>query len=63
MHSLTFFFNFSPLVGSPIQQFYSKKSVFMTGATGFLGKGKYFIMKIESLAIKWMMIQQKKTTR
>lgn len=24
--------------GSPIQQFYRKKSVFMTGATGFLGK-------------------------
>jgi hypothetical protein len=25
---------------SPMQQFYYKKSVFMTGATGFLGKGK-----------------------
>lgn len=28
-------------VGTPIQQFYTKKSVFMTGATGFLGKGGY----------------------
>lgn len=25
---------------SPMQQFYQKKSVFMTGATGFLGKGE-----------------------
>lgn len=25
-------------MGSPIQQFYNKKSVFLTGATGFLGK-------------------------
>lgn len=27
-------------VGTPIQQFYSKKSVFMTGASGFLGKSE-----------------------
>lgn len=32
---------YSFLAGTPIQQFYTKKSVFMTGATGFLGKGSY----------------------
>jgi hypothetical protein len=25
---------------SPMQQFYYKKSIFLTGGTGFLGKGK-----------------------
>lgn len=25
-------------MGTPIQQFYHKKSIFLTGATGFLGK-------------------------
>lgn len=27
-------------VGSPMQQFYAGKSIFITGGTGFLGKGQ-----------------------
>lgn len=30
-------FNFTEM-GSPMQQFYNKKSIFLTGGTGFLGK-------------------------
>lgn len=36
----SFQWNFLSFAGSPIQRFYSKKSVFMTGASGFLGKGE-----------------------
>lgn len=32
--------------GSPIQQFYKDKAIFLTGATGFLGKGKLSINDI-----------------
>lgn len=31
---------------TPIQQFYNKKSVFLTGGTGFLGKGKLLRINI-----------------
>lgn len=34
-----FIFQFIPEL-TPIQQFYKDKSIFLTGATGFLGKGK-----------------------
>jgi len=35
--------------GTPIQQFYRKKSIFMTGATGFLGKGELTAINIPSI--------------
>lgn len=41
LYLLIAFFSSWLLDETPIQQFYNKKSIFMTGATGFLGKSKF----------------------